>query len=143
MPAKAAGAAPGIHGFLSAAAHGNIPNSYPKRDAKMKHLALGIALLLATTSAASAQALYLGEIYTFAFNYCPYGTLPTNGALLQISSNSVLFNLLGTNYGGDGKTTFALPNITPPAANFRFPTTSPRHGLIDCIATAGIYPSQN
>jgi len=107
----------------------------------MKHLALGIALLFAATSAASAQPLYLGEIVTFAFNFCPSETLPTNGAVLPISSNIALFALLGTNYGGDGKTTFALPNITPPPANFRVPTIAPRHGLIDCIAVAGIYPS--
>jgi microcystin-dependent protein len=109
----------------------------------MKPLALGIALFFAATSAASAQQFYLGQILTFAFNYCPYGTLPTNGAVLPISSNAALFALLGNNYGGDGKTTFALPNITPPAANFRVPTVTPRHGLIDCIAVAGIYPSQN
>jgi len=107
----------------------------------MKNLALGMAFLFAATSAASAQQFYLGQILTFAFNYCPYGTLPANGAVLPISSNVALFALLGNNYGGDGKTTFALPNITPPAANFRVPTVTPRHGLIDCIAVAGIYPS--
>jgi len=99
-----------------------------------------MALLFAATSAASAQQFYLGQILTFAFNFCPSETLPTNGAVLPISSNVALFALLGNNYGGDGKTTFALPNITPPAANFRVPTTGPRHGLIDCIATYGIFP---
>jgi hypothetical protein len=143
MPAKAAGAAPGIHGFLSAAAHGNIPHSHLKRSETMKHLALGIAFLFTATSAASAQALYLGEIVTFAMSYCPYGTLPANGALLPISNNVALFALLGNNYGGDGKTTFALPNITPPPVIFQFPTVGPRHGLVDCIAVTGIFPSRN
>jgi microcystin-dependent protein len=109
----------------------------------MKRLALGIAFLFTATSAASAQDLYLGGIYTFAFNFCPYGTLPTNGALLPISSNVALFALLGNNYGGDGKTTFALPNITPPPVIFQFPTVGPRHGLVDCIAVTGIFPSRN
>ncbi len=102
-----------------------------------------MALLFAGTSAASAQPFYLGQIVTFAFNFCPSGTLPANGAVLPISSNAALFGVLGDNYGGDGKTTFALPNVAPPAVSFRFPTVGPRHGLIECIAVAGVYPSQN
>lgn len=53
---------------------------------------------------------YIGEIKIFAGNYAPSGWALCNGALLNISENEVLFSLLGTTYGGDGVTTFALPN---------------------------------
>jgi microcystin-dependent protein len=54
---------------------------------------------------------YLGEIRIFAFNFAPKGWAMCNGELLAISSNTALFSLLGTYYGGDGTTTFALPNL--------------------------------
>jgi microcystin-dependent protein len=47
----------------------------------------------------------------FAGNFAPAGWAFCNGALLAISQNEVLFNLIGTTYGGDGQTTFALPNL--------------------------------
>ena len=54
---------------------------------------------------------YLGEIRLFSFGFIPGGWLPCDGQLLNISQNQVLYQLLGTTYGGDGKTTFALPNL--------------------------------
>lgn len=54
---------------------------------------------------------FMGEIRMFAGTYAPRGWALCNGQLLAISSNSALFSLLGTNYGGDGVTTFALPNL--------------------------------
>jgi len=54
---------------------------------------------------------YMGEIRVFPFGFMPFGWLPCTGALLQISQNTALFHLLGTTFGGDGKTTFALPNL--------------------------------
>ena len=54
---------------------------------------------------------YLGEIRLFGFNFAPEGWAMCNGQLLPISSNTALFNLLGTTYGGDGVRTFALPNL--------------------------------
>ncbi|KUM53925.1 phage tail protein [Rheinheimera sp. EpRS3] len=54
---------------------------------------------------------FMGEIRMFAGTYAPHGWALCNGQLLAISSNSALFSLLGTNYGGDGVTTFALPNL--------------------------------
>jgi microcystin-dependent protein len=62
-------------------------------------------------SAATAQDSYLGEIKLFGFNFCPRTTLPAHGQLLGIAENSALFSLLGTTYGGDGRTTFALPDM--------------------------------
>ena len=54
---------------------------------------------------------FLGEIRVFPFNFAPKGWALCNGQLLPISQNTALFSLLGTTYGGDGKTTFALPNL--------------------------------
>lgn len=54
---------------------------------------------------------YLGEIRIFAFNFAPQGWAMCNGQLLAISSNTPLFSLLGTTYGGNGTSTFALPNL--------------------------------
>lgn len=54
---------------------------------------------------------FLGEIRIFAFGWVPDGWLPCNGQLLSINQNSALFALLGTTYGGDGISTFALPNL--------------------------------
>lgn len=53
----------------------------------------------------------LGEVILFAGNFAPRGWAFCDGKLLPISSNSALFSLLGTIYGGDGRTTFALPDL--------------------------------
>ena len=74
--------------------------------------ALAGALMAGTAPAAHAgMDEYLGEIITAGFNFCPRGTLEADGRLLPISENSALFSLLGTQYGGDGRTTFALPDL--------------------------------
>ena len=54
---------------------------------------------------------FLAEIRIFPFNFAPTGWAFCNGQLMPISQNTALFALLGTVYGGDGKTTFALPNM--------------------------------
>jgi microcystin-dependent protein len=54
---------------------------------------------------------YIGEIRVFAGNFAPVGWLLCQGQLLPIAQYDVLFNLIGTTYGGDGQTTFALPNL--------------------------------
>jgi microcystin-dependent protein len=54
---------------------------------------------------------FIAEIRIFAGNFAPSGWALCNGQLLPISQNTALFSLLGTTYGGDGKTTFALPNL--------------------------------
>jgi len=54
---------------------------------------------------------FIGEIKMFAGNYAPSGWAFCDGSLLSISANSALFSLLGTIYGGDGKTNFALPDL--------------------------------
>ena len=54
---------------------------------------------------------YIGEIRMFGGNFAPAGWALCNGQLLAIDQNTALFNLIGTTYGGDGTTTFALPNL--------------------------------
>lgn len=54
---------------------------------------------------------FLGEIRIVTFNFAPKGWAFCDGQTLPISQNTALFALLGTTYGGDGKTTFALPNL--------------------------------
>ncbi|MDB5601440.1 MAG: Tail Collar domain protein [Xanthobacteraceae bacterium] len=60
---------------------------------------------------------YLGQIEAFAFNFAPAGWLPCDGRMLQVMTNQALFSLLGTTYGGDGRTTFGLPRLAPLGPN--------------------------
>jgi microcystin-dependent protein len=54
---------------------------------------------------------FLAEIRLMSFTFPPKGWALCNGQLMQISTNQALFSLLGTNYGGDGRTTFGLPDL--------------------------------
>jgi microcystin-dependent protein len=55
--------------------------------------------------------VFLGEIRTFGFNFAPRNWAMCNGQIIPISQSTALFALLGTTYGGNGQTTFALPNL--------------------------------
>ena len=57
-----------------------------------------------------STAFMLGEIGTFAGNFVPAGVSPS-GQLLSINQNTAIFSLLGINYGGNGQSNFALPNL--------------------------------
>lgn len=108
---------------------------------KIGSLALSVLVFAAgfigcCTPLAAGFDPYMGEIATFAFRFCPRGWEPLNGQLLPISQNQALFSLLGTTYGGDGRTNFALPLAKPV---FTLKAGAP---MIQCIATQGIYPSQ-
>jgi microcystin-dependent protein len=59
----------------------------------------------------NAQNNFLGEIKMFAGNFAPVGWALCDGSLLSINQNTALFSLLGTTYGGNGTTTFALPDL--------------------------------
>src|ERR1700722_13608325 len=54
---------------------------------------------------------FIGQILMVGFNFAPQGWALCNGQIMPISQNTALFSLLGTYYGGDGVTTFALPNL--------------------------------
>ncbi len=60
---------------------------------------------------ASGLNPYIGELMLFGGNFCPRGWSPAEGQILQIQSNARLYAFLGSRYGGDGKTTFALPDL--------------------------------
>ena len=66
---------------------------------------------LAWSKPAFASEPFLGQIQPFGFTFNPRGWANCDGQLLQISQYSALFALLGTTYGGDGRTTFALPDL--------------------------------
>lgn len=60
--------------------------------------------------------VYIGSVCIFGFNYAPYGWTFCRGQVLSIASNTALFSLLGTYYGGNGTSTFGLPNLQGRAA---------------------------
>ena len=79
----------------------------------MKSKCILFVLLLAflPLEEVEAQDQFLGEIRMFAGNFAPRGWAFCDGQLLSIARNSALFSILGTTYGGDGRTTFALPDL--------------------------------
>jgi microcystin-dependent protein len=81
---------------------------------------------------------FLGEIRTVGFNFAPAGWALCNGQAMPISENNALFALLGIQFGGNGTTTFNLPNLTEPAATPKAPAAP----LLHIIALNGIFPSR-
>jgi microcystin-dependent protein len=109
---------------------------------------------------------FIGQIILFSFPFAPRGFAQCNGQLLPINQNQALFALLGTRYGGDGRTTFALPDLrgrapvhrgrgstlapqemaTRTPARSADPAATPPLGAITlnfCIALQGIFPSRS
>jgi microcystin-dependent protein len=73
----------------------------------------------------------IGEVALVAIDFAPRGYMEANGALLSVNQNQALFSLYGTVYGGDGKSTFALPKLDPPLPGLKY-----------VVAVQGIYPSR-
>lgn len=65
----------------------------------------------APQQAAAQSVPYLSTVQWFGYNFCPRGWEPADGSLRSIAQNTALFSLLGTSYGGNGQTTFALPDL--------------------------------
>ena len=83
-----------------------------KRLAKLAVIASAPAALMSTATPASAGVdEYLGELMLVGYNFCPRGSFEANGALLPIASWQALFSLYGTTFGGDGRTSFGLPDL--------------------------------
>ena len=74
-------------------------------------VALATAFVPAPAQAQGAGDQFLGQLLLTGYNFCPRGWTPADGQLLAISTNTALFSLYGTTYGGDGRTTFALPDL--------------------------------
>ena len=85
------------------------------RTYRVSHILCCALLLLLvgaiTPRSSRADTPFVGEIRWVAFNFAPVGWEFCNGQLLSIAQDSVLFNLIGTTYGGDGQNTFALPDL--------------------------------
>ena len=77
---------------------------------------------------------FLGQIQLFAFGFVPHGWRLCDGSSLPIAHNDAVFSLLGTTYGGDGSTNFALPNLKG---------KEPIPGLIYCVCVEGLYPMRD
>ncbi|MBB2182439.1 tail fiber protein [Lachnospiraceae bacterium MD1] len=77
---------------------------------------------------------YYGQICVFPYIFVPRGWKLCNGELLQISQNQVLFSLIGTKFGGNGTTNFALPNLQG---------AEPEPGTGYYICVEGVYPSRS
>jgi microcystin-dependent protein len=68
-------------------------------------------LCVAMGQAGGLMEPFVGQIIPVAFNFTPYGWLACNGQTVAISNYSVLYQLIGTSYGGDGQNTFGIPNL--------------------------------
>ena len=82
----------------------------------MKKLLLIVVLFVSMSYTSSAQEHFLGEVRLFAGNFAPRGWVLCHGQLLPINKHKALFSILGTTYGGDGRNTFALPDLRGRAA---------------------------
>lgn len=78
--------------------------------------------------------VFIGSIMLFPYGFVPLGWKSCEGQILDIFQNQVLFSLIGCTFGGDGRTTFALPNLKG---------AEPVPGMQYCIAIEGLYPSRN
>lgn len=85
------------------------------RTGNFRKVALALAVTaspLAFTTPAQAQIEpYIGQMIQVGFNFCPRGWASASGQIVAIQSNTALFSLLGTQFGGNGQTTFALPDM--------------------------------
>jgi len=81
----------------------------------MKKLILSAVLtapcLYMATSTAYAQQSILGDVRILPYDYCPRNSAPLDGQIVSISSNQTLYSLIGTNYGGNGRSDFAYPDL--------------------------------
>lgn len=74
---------------------------------------------------------FIGQIVLFGGNFAPRGWALCNGQLLEVSRWAALFSVIGATYGGDGRTTFALPNL-PASGGARY-----------MIAVEGVFPARS
>lgn len=133
----------------------------------MKNFFLTLALIIGALAIqpfeACAQDQMLAEVRLFAGNFAPRGWAKCEGQILPINNNQALFSLLGTAYGGDGRTTFGLPDLRGRAAIGTGTSTTteevrlaqqtnqaakgtdgaPTLGLTYIIAITGNFPSRN
>ena len=130
-------------GFLAteSAEEPSTRNSMSRKRARIAAV-IGAVVLVLTLAASAVNAKgfgsgamgaepMIGEIALVAFDFAPRAYMDADGALLPISQHTALFSLYGSVYGGDGKTTFALPKMDPPLAGLKY-----------IVAVQGIYPQR-
>jgi len=79
--------------------------------AAVSGIAMAGSLSVSAPAQAQASSPYIGQLMLTGANFCPRGWSTAEGQLLPIAQNTALFSLLGTVYGGDGRTTFGLPDL--------------------------------
>jgi microcystin-dependent protein len=84
----------------------------------------------------------MAVVKLFAGNFAPRGFMACNGQVLQISQYTALFSLLGTNFGGDGRQTFQIPDLRPVDANGKKRDWLPNEPR-SIICAEGIYPARD
>jgi microcystin-dependent protein len=77
---------------------------------------------------------YMGEIRLFPYQFAPMNWAYCQGQSLSVNQYSALFSLIGTQFGGDGRTNFCLPDLRG---------ASPVSGTMYCICVMGMYPSRS
>ncbi len=77
----------------------------------LRLLIAGLGICAAPFAAYAGSEPFLGELMLTGYNFCPVGWQSASGQILPISQNTALFSLLGTQFGGDGQYTFALPDL--------------------------------
>ncbi|MAK61431.1 MAG: phage tail protein [Ponticaulis sp.] len=136
------------------------------KSVKLIAAATLVSGMAAPAAIAQSYDSYLANVFLTAANFCPRGSSEAAGQIMAISQNQALFSLLGTQYGGDGRTTFALPDLrkaVPIGAGAIFNGPSVTQGeegklaettaddtpsvgtvaLKYCIVTEGVFPSRN
>lgn len=117
-----------------------------------KSLVAAALAAMVTPGVVHAQATdpYISEIIIVGFNFCPSGYLEANGQLQSIAQNTALFSLLGTTYGGNGVTTFALPDLrgrtmvnAGQAPGLALRTLGEAYGQTSVTLTTGNLPSHS
>lgn len=77
---------------------------------------------------------FIGQIELFPYSYAPVGWMQCQGQMINVQQNQALFSLLGVKFGGNGSTTFGIPNLIG---------AEPIPGMAYYIATMGLYPMRD
>src|SRR5205807_9101322 len=97
-------------GGVTGTTGGGLPFSNEQPSLTLQPL-IATAGIFPSQGGGAGSAAFIGQIATFAGNFAPHGWEPADGQLLPITSNPALFSILGTTYGSNGITTFALPDL--------------------------------
>ena len=107
-------------------------------------LLMGLGLGLQISGPAAAQVALVGQIQIFSYTngWCPKNTFLANGQALQVSNYQVLYSVLRNQYGGDGRSSFNLPNMSKRDQYGKITGVGLPSGVYYCIVYAGAYPSR-